>query len=88
MREWGREKPHGLSLWWLAVARGKKSAMLDLRSQKVQELFGDLLRRADVVVENFRSGTLEQRGLGSEVLSALDERVVLTRLHGFGQDGP
>ena len=88
MREWGREKPHGLSLWWPVVARGKKSVTLNLRSPKGQELFRDLVRRADVVVENFRPGTLERWGLGFDALSALNERLVLTRVTGFGQDGP
>jgi formyl-CoA transferase len=88
MREWGREKPHGLSLWWPVVARGKKSVTLNLRSPKGQELFRDLVRRADVVVENFRPGTLERWGFGFDALSALNERLVLTRVTGFGQDGP
>jgi len=88
MREWGREKPHGLSLWWPVVARGKKSVTLNLRSPRGQELFRELVRRADVVVENFRPGTLERWGLGFDALSALNERLVLTRVTGFGQDGP
>jgi formyl-CoA transferase len=59
MREWGREKPHGLSLWWPILARNKKSITLNLRTQDGQALARRLLARADVLVENFRPGTLE-----------------------------
>src|ERR1700749_4737020 len=57
MGEWGREKPHGESLWWAVVARNKLSATCDLRSPEGQALLRRLLARADVLVENFRPGT-------------------------------
>src|ERR1700733_6631486 len=59
MREWGREKPHGKSLWWPVVARNKKSVTLNLRLPEGQELARRLIAGADILVENFRPGTLE-----------------------------
>jgi formyl-CoA transferase len=88
MREWGREKPHGQSLWWPIVGRNKKSVTLDVRTAQGQELFRRLAATADVVVENLRPGTLERWGLGYDVLSALNSRLILVRVTGFGQTGP
>lgn len=88
MREWGREKPHGRSLWWPIVARNKKSITLDLREPEGQELARALVARADVLVENFRPGTLERWGLGYPELASLNPRLVMTRVTGYGQDGP
>src|SRR5688572_6155209 len=68
MRQWGREKPHGRSLWWPVVARNKKSVTLDLRSAEGQAVARDLLARADILVENFRPGTLERWNLGPDAL--------------------
>ena len=62
MRQWGREKPHGLSLWWPVIARNKKSVTLNLRDPEGQALARRLLEEADVLVENFRPGTLERWG--------------------------
>src|SRR6188472_1155544 len=58
MREWGREKPYGRSLWWPVVARNKKSVTCNLRTPRGQGLARDLIAQADIVVENFRPGTL------------------------------
>jgi formyl-CoA transferase len=88
MREWGREKPHGQSLWWPIVGRNKKSVTLDVRTAQGQELFRRLAATADVVVENLRPGTLERWDLGYDVLSALNSRLILVRVTGFGQTGP
>ncbi|MGI8663097.1 MAG: CaiB/BaiF CoA transferase family protein [Acidimicrobiales bacterium] len=88
MREWGREKPHGLSLWWPVVARNKKSVTCDLRTSAGQHIARDLAATADVVVENFRPGTLERWGLSYEELSAQNPGLVLIRVTGFGQTGP
>src|SRR6478735_8180337 len=60
MREWGREKPHGKSLWWPVIARNKKSATVNLRDPEGQQLLRALLVEADVLIENFRPGTLER----------------------------
>ncbi len=88
MREWGREKPHGLSLWWPVIARNKKSVTCNLRTDAGQELARALAERSDVLLENFRPGTLESWGLGYEALASLNPRLILTRVTGYGQTGP
>ena len=88
MRQWGREKPHGKSLWWPVVARNKKSVTLNLRTDAGQAVVKDLVAHADVVVENFRPGRLEAWGLGYDELKAINPGIILVRVTGFGQDGP
>jgi formyl-CoA transferase len=88
MREWGREKPHGKSLWWPVVARNKLSVTCDLRAPDGQALLRRLLATADVLVENFRPGTLERWGLSPDALWEVNPRLVITRVTGYGQTGP
>lgn len=88
MRIWGREKAHGKSLWWPVLARNKKSVTLDLRQPEGQELARRLIATADIVIENFRPGTLERWGMDYETLSALNPRIILVRVSGYGQTGP
>ena len=88
MREWGREKPHGKSLWWPVVARNKLSVTCNLRAPEGQDLLRRLLGTADVLVENFRPGTLERWGLGPDQLWQGNPRLVITRVSGYGQTGP
>jgi formyl-CoA transferase len=88
MRQWGREKPYGKSLWWPVVARNKKSVTADLRTAEGQDLVRRLVEQADVLVENFRPGTLERWGLSPEELWELNPGLVVTRVTGFGQSGP
>ncbi|MET9622690.1 CoA transferase [Streptomyces sp. NPDC006464] len=88
MRQWGRERPYGKSLWWPVVARNKKSVTCNLRRAEGQELVRRLVARADVLVENFRPGTLERWGLGFEELRAVNPGLVMVRVTGYGQDGP
>jgi formyl-CoA transferase len=88
MRQWGREKPHGKSLWWPVVARNKKSITLNLREPEGQQVVKDLVRDADFLVENFRPGTMERWGLGWEELSAINPGLIMIRVTGFGQTGP
>ncbi|MFC7753949.1 CaiB/BaiF CoA transferase family protein [Tsukamurella soli] len=88
MRQWGRQKPDGHSLWWSVVGRNKKSVCVDLRRPEGQDLVRRLVAQADVVVENFRPGTLERWGLGYDRLSADNPGLVLARITGFGQTGP
>ncbi len=88
MRQWGREKPYGLSLWWPVVARNKKSVTCDLRTPEGQDLARQLIAKADVLLENFRPGTLERWGLSYESLSAVNPGLVLVRVTGYGQTGP
>ncbi|GAA0941715.1 CoA transferase [Actinocorallia libanotica] len=88
MRQWGREKPHGQSLWWPILARNKKSVTLNLREEAGQDLARRIIAQADVLVENFRPGTLERWGLSPERLWELNPGLVITRVTGYGQDGP
>ncbi|MGP4025966.1 CaiB/BaiF CoA transferase family protein [Actinomadura sp. 3N407] len=88
MRQWGREKPHGKSLWWPVVARNKKSVTCNLRTPEGQDLARRIIERADIVVENFRPGTLERWGLDFERLRETNPGLVLVRVSGFGQSGP
>lgn len=79
---------HDQSLAWLSEARNKRSVTLDLRSAEGAGVLRELVRRADVVCENFRPGTLEKWGLGWDTLRALNPALVLLRISGYGQDGP
>jgi crotonobetainyl-CoA:carnitine CoA-transferase CaiB-like acyl-CoA transferase len=88
MRQWGREKPHGKSLWWPVVARNKKSVTCNLRTPEGQDLARRIIERADIVVENFRPGTLERWGLDFESLRESNPGLILVRVSGFGQCGP
>src|SRR3546814_4911430 len=87
MRVWGRSKD-GKSLWWPVIARNKKSVTLDLRVAEGQSLLRELVAQADIVVENFRPGTLEGWGLGWDALSAINPRLIMVRMSGYGQNGP
>lgn len=88
MREWGREKPHGQSLWWPVIARNKKSVTVNLRVPEGQRIVRDLARQADFLLENFRPGTMERWGLGYDTLSADNPGLIMIRVSGFGQTGP
>lgn len=88
MRVWGRHRHNGRSLWWPIVARNKKSVTLNLRLPEGQEVARRLIDDADVLIENFRPGTLERWGLGYEELSARNRRLIMVRVSGFGQTGP
>ncbi|MGH9094986.1 MAG: CaiB/BaiF CoA transferase family protein [Acidimicrobiales bacterium] len=87
MRQWG-QKVDGLSLHWPIVARNKKSITADLRREEGQELLRDLVARSDILLENFRPGTLERWGLSFAELSAVNPGLVLVRVSGYGQTGP
>jgi crotonobetainyl-CoA:carnitine CoA-transferase CaiB-like acyl-CoA transferase len=78
----------GVGLWFKTLARNKRLATLDLSRREGAEVFLRLVSTADVVLENFRPGTLERWGLGWEELSAANPRLVLARVSGFGQTGP
>lgn len=88
MRVWGRQKPGEPSLWWPVVGRNKKAITLDLRQGDGQQLLKELAARCDFLIENFRPGTLEKWGLGWEQLSAINPRLIMVRVSGFGQSGP
>lgn len=78
----------GHGVWWKEIGRNKRTIGLNLSREAGAELLLDLVREADVLVENFRPGTLERWGLGWDVLSAANPGLVLLRVTGFGQDGP
>ncbi len=88
MREWGREKSHGMSLWWPVVARNKKSVTLNLREAEGQAIARDLIAKADFLLENFRPGTLERWNLSYSELQKINPRLIMIRVSGFGQTGP
>ncbi|HEV7888385.1 MAG TPA: CoA transferase [Acidimicrobiales bacterium] len=78
----------GETLWWKLLGRGKRCVTLDLKADEGRERMLRLCDEADVLVENFRPGTLERLGLGPSVLLERNPRLVITRVTGFGQDGP
>lgn len=89
MREWGAVRPEGHSLWWQVLGRNKKSVTLDLRQPQGQDLARRLiLETADVLLENFRPGTLERWGLGPEELQRVRPDLIIARVSGYGQTGP
>ena len=87
MRKWGGLH-QGVGLYWPIIARGKKSVTLDLHRQEGQRALRELLRTADVVIENFRPGRFESWGLGWHELEALNSGLVMVRISGYGQTGP
>jgi crotonobetainyl-CoA:carnitine CoA-transferase CaiB-like acyl-CoA transferase len=88
IREWGKARYEGHSLWWPVQSRNKKCITLNLGEQRGQELLLRLVEHADVVTENFRPGTLERWGVGYERMSEVNPRVILARVSGYGQTGP
>ena len=87
LRQW-RKLYEGKSLWWLLQARNKQSVTVNLKSAEGQEIVRRLAKEADVVVENFRPGTMEKWGLGYEDLARENPGLVMVRLSGYGQSGP
>ncbi|MCU0627108.1 MAG: CoA transferase [Gemmatimonadaceae bacterium] len=88
LRRFGTPSQRGDTLTWLSEGRNKRSVTLDLRHPEGMALFKELVSQADVLCENFRTGTLEKWGLGWEVLHALNPRLVMLRVTGYGQTGP
>ena len=88
IRDWGKARYEGRSLWWPVQSRNKKCITLDLRQPRGQELLLRLVEHADVVTENFRPGTLERWGVGYDRMSEVNPRVILARVSGYGQTGP
>ncbi len=84
MRTWGQ----GLPVWWSVIGRNKKSISLNLREPEGQALLKRLVADADVLVENFRPGTMEKWGLGYADLAAVNAKLIMVRVSGFGQTGP
>jgi crotonobetainyl-CoA:carnitine CoA-transferase CaiB-like acyl-CoA transferase len=87
LRNW-RVVHEGTSLWWYSMARNKKCITLNLRVRQGQSIARELAKRVDVVLENFRPGTLERWGLGYEELKKENPGIILARISGYGQTGP
>jgi crotonobetainyl-CoA:carnitine CoA-transferase CaiB-like acyl-CoA transferase len=87
LRKW-RKLHDGTSLWWYTQSRNKKSVTLDLKADEARDIVRRLAQDVDIVIENFRPGTLEKWGLGWEHLSALNPRLIMVRISGYGQSGP
>jgi formyl-CoA transferase len=87
LRKW-RMLHKGTSVWWQAQSRNKQSIALDLRVKEGQAIARQLALEADVVIENFRPGTLEKWGLGWEELHQANPKMIMLRISGYGQDGP
>ncbi|WP_375460949.1 CaiB/BaiF CoA transferase family protein [uncultured Enterovirga sp.] len=87
LRTW-RKLHDGTSLWWRVQARNKRSLTADLKTPEGQEIVRRLAAEADILIENFRPGTLEGWGLGFDALHAINPRLVMVRLSGYGQTGP
>jgi formyl-CoA transferase len=87
LRKW-RLLHEGTSVWWQAQSRNKQSICLDLRAKEGQAIARKLALEADIVIENFRPGTLEKWGLGWEELHQENPKLIMLRISGYGQDGP
>lgn len=88
LRTWGQAELDGHRFFWTVHARNKKAITLDLRRPQGRELFLELVEKSDIVVENFRPGTLENWDLGYDVLSERHRGIILVRVSGYGQTGP
>jgi formyl-CoA transferase len=87
LRKW-RMLHEGTSVWWQAQSRNKQSICIDLRTPEGQQLVRTLAESADVLIENFRPGTMEKWGMGWEDLQRINPRLIMLRVSGYGQDGP
>ncbi len=87
LRQW-RMLHNGTSVWWQVQSRNKKSVVLDLRTPEGRETVARLIDEADVLIENFKPGTMEKWGLGYEQLSARNPGLIMLRISGYGQTGP
>ncbi|MGY3170866.1 crotonobetainyl-CoA:carnitine CoA-transferase CaiB-like acyl-CoA transferase [Pseudomonas sp. TE12234] len=87
LRKW-RMLHNGTSVWWASQSRNKRSVTLDLRQTEAHEVVKRLVEDADILIENFRPGTLEKWGLGWDVLREINPRLVMLRVSGYGQSGP
>jgi crotonobetainyl-CoA:carnitine CoA-transferase CaiB-like acyl-CoA transferase len=88
LRDWGRQTAEGRGVWWSSLARNKLSVTCDLRRREGQDLARRLILGADVLIENFRPGTLAKWNLAGSELSAANSRLIVAHVSGYGQDGP
>lgn len=87
-REWGQVHINGKSAWFATIGRNKRYATLDLRKPEGQQALRDLAAKSDILIENFRPGTMEKWGLGYDALKALNRGLIMVRVSGYGQTGP
>jgi len=87
LRKW-RLLKDGTSVWWQIQSRNKRSVALDLKEPEAQDIVRQLAQNADVLIENFRPGAMEAWGLGPDALQALNPRLIMLRISGYGQTGP
>lgn len=87
LRKW-RKLYEGTSLWWYSQSRNKKSVTINLKAKKGQQIVRDLVKDAQIVIENFRPGALEGWGLGWDQLSQVNPSLIMVRISGYGQTGP
>lgn len=88
IRKWRKLHDNGTSLWWYIQSRNKKCITLDCRSEEGLNIAKKLLKEADVLIENFRPGTIAKWGLTKEVLEQLNPRLITSHISGYGQNGP
>ena len=88
IRTWRVLDSEGTSFWWQSIARNKKSVTVNLKSDKGRELVRQMINEVDVVIENFRPGTMEKWGLAPDSFKATNPALVYTRVSGYGQSGP
>jgi formyl-CoA transferase len=88
LRTWGQAELDGHHFFWTVHARNKKAVTLNLRAERGRELFLELVERSDIIVENFRPGTMEKWNLGYDVLVERNKGIILVRVSGYGQTGP
>jgi crotonobetainyl-CoA:carnitine CoA-transferase CaiB-like acyl-CoA transferase len=87
-RSWGPPFVEGESAYFISINRNKKSINLNMKSEKSMEIIHKLIKRSDVLVENFRPGAMERLGLGYERVKEMNPRIIYASISGFGQDGP
>ncbi|PLR80675.1 formyl-CoA transferase [Bacillus canaveralius] len=87
MRNWGKSKD-GVGLWWPIQSRNKKSITLNLREEAGQSILRELVKETDIIIENFRPGTMEKWNLSYETLAEINPKIIMVRTSGFGQTGP
>ncbi|MGR8946794.1 MAG: CaiB/BaiF CoA transferase family protein [Gammaproteobacteria bacterium] len=87
IRKW-RAVKNDTSLWWSSLARNKKCVTLDLKDQKGREILAELIKKSDVLIENFKPGVMEKWGLGPEVFKESNPGLIYARISGYGQTGP
>lgn len=85
MRKWGRGED---KLWWEVVSRNKRAVTANLRTAEGQDVARSLAAKADILIENFKPGTMEKWGLGPDALHAINPRLIVVRVSGYGQTGP